>query len=153
MNVKIYCITDYNGLNYVGQTTRTLSWRLHGHKCDKKRYISKEREKCCSSQKLDLDNCEIKLIEQCDHNIAKEREKYWINKIDCVNIKKLNGYCKEKKRQYHFNNRERILKYQKIRAEKNKKEVKVIRDYRNTWGGDTRYHNNLLQIDVNIFIS
>jgi len=153
MNVKIYCITDCDGLNYVGQTTRTLPWRLAGHKTDKKRYISKQRAKSCSSHKLDLDNCEIKLIEQCNNNTAKQREKYWINKIDCVNTKKLNGVSKEKKRQYHFNNRERILKYMRSRAEKKKKEVKVIRDYINTWGGDKRYHNNLLQIDVNLFTS
>ena len=82
--VTIYCIEDCNSLKYVGSTKKKLYVRLSNHKTDKK------RKSYCSSCKLNLDNCKIYSLETCNESDKKERERYWINKIDCVNDHKLN---------------------------------------------------------------
>jgi len=122
---RIYEIVDCNGLRYVGKTTLKLTTRLSLHITDKK------RGKKCSSRKLDLDNCDINLLEVCDDSVKKERERHYINTLECVNTRKLTFV---NSKDYHNNWR------------------KKSHHYRKTWGGDPRYHNNLLQIDVNLFI-
>tara|TARA_R110000824_G_scaffold313109_1_gene499984 strand:+ start:248 stop:631 length:384 start_codon:yes stop_codon:yes gene_type:complete len=82
--VVIYCVEDINDLKYVGHTKMTLSQRLSSHKCGL-------RKGECSSCKLNLYNSVIYELETCSSKNKKERERYWINKIDCVNINKLNG--------------------------------------------------------------
>ena len=77
--VSIYCIQDINGLKYVGSTKQKLKRRLQKHRYDK-----------TSSKKLDLKNCIIYELENCSKENKFEREKYWINKLDTVNIRKLN---------------------------------------------------------------
>jgi len=73
--VKIYCIEDCDGLKYVGSTIQTLKRRFNQHKCSK----------TCMSRKLNLDDCRIYTLEECDDNKRKEREQYWINHTACVN--------------------------------------------------------------------
>ena len=90
----IYCIEDINDLKYVGSTKQKLYERLNGHKWDE------QRGKKCSSRKLNLYNSIIYQLEECVKDQRKERERYWINKIDCVNKKKLNGRDKEKQKEY-----------------------------------------------------
>lgn len=114
---KIYCLEDCDGLKYVGITKRKLSIRLKEHRNDRK-------SRNCSSNKLNLDNCKIKLLEECDD---KDREIYWIKKIDCVNH---NTYQRDKK-EYHKN----------------------YDLYKKSWGGHRRWNNNLLEIDIDIFTS
>ena len=117
--MKIYCIEDCNNLKYVGSTKQKLKTRLAQHKCDKKRRNS-------SSSKLDLVNCKIYVLEECLEQNTKEREKYWIHKIDCVNTLDLTFDIWEYWRSlYH---------------------------YKKTWGGDARRNNNLLLIDVDLFL-
>ena len=93
--VSIYCIEDINDLKYVGSTKQYLSTRLCGHRRDN-----------CSSSKLNLYNCIIYELESCPEDQRKERERYWINKIDCVNIHKLNYSDKE----YSITHRDNINK-------------------------------------------
>lgn len=104
----IYCIEDINDLKYVGKTIQKLKHRLYGHRGDKK------NDKRCSSAKLNLYNCIIYKLEECEEEVSKEREKYWINKIDCVNEMKYNGEDKEKRKEYlknyYIENREKIRK-------------------------------------------
>ncbi len=126
----IYCIEDINNLKYVGRTKLKLNIRLNKHKHDKK------INNYCSSKQLDLDNCEIYSLETCNESQKKAREKYWINNIDCVNKYKLNIDYKDDyrmKRKIELQNQLRKRKY--------------------TWGGDPRFHNNLLKIDIDIFTS
>jgi hypothetical protein len=132
MSCQIYCIEDCNGLKYVGSTIQTLKERFKVHKYHKK------KNNHCSSKKLDLDNCEIYQLEECDISHKKERERYWINNTNCVNIIKLNFDSKE---------------YDKKRTRDYKPYLKQYRDYKKSWGGDSRYNNNnLLKIDVNLFL-
>ena len=132
MSCQIYCIEDCNGLKYVGSTILTLKERFKVHKYDKK------KNNHCSSKKLDLDNCKIYQLEECDVSHKKQREKYWINITDCVNIIKFNYDSKE---------------YDKKRTRDYKPYLKQYRDYRMSWGGGmSAYNNNLLKIDVNLFL-
>ena len=128
--MKIYCIEDINGKKYVGQTTQYyLCNRLSGHRQAKK-------NRCAiSSCELDLDNCKIYILEESDE---KGREQYWINKIDCVNHYKLSFNRKEHRKIAGVKERENEL--QQIR-----------RHYKKSWGGDERFFNNLLNINLSIF--
>ncbi len=116
--VSIYLIEDCNGLKYIGSTTQKLKYRLSQHKQAKK--ISKY----CSSSKLNLDDCSITELECCNKENRKEREKYWINKTDSVNVFKFNGLDKDKKKEYdkkyREKNKEHIKQYQKQYAVNNK---------------------------------
>ena len=150
MSCNIYCIEDINGLKYVGSTILTLERRLNNHIADKK------RERGCSSCHLDLDNCKIYQLEECDISHRKQREKYWINNTDCVNIVKYNfdkkQYMKdykrldkekhnERNREYNFKNKETLKIYYKKRYK-----------YQCSWGGSPKgYNNNLLKISLDIF--
>jgi hypothetical protein len=82
--VFIYCIEDINDLKYVGKTNQKLNDRFTQHKYSHKRGN-------CSSGKLNLYNSIIYILEECLEELSVERERYWINKIDCVNQRKLNG--------------------------------------------------------------
>lgn len=130
VKVKIYCIVDINDSKYVGSTKLKLSYRLSNHKS----------QKDCSSKLLDLDNCEIILLEECDESVRKEREQYWIENTDCVNIRNPVSDIKEYKKVYHQKNKEQ-------RNEYNRK----LYHYKNSWGGDARMYNNLLLIDPSAF--
>jgi len=132
--MKIYCIEDINGKKYVGSTKQHyLCNRLSGHRQNKK-----NNKKDISSYELDLDNCKIYLLEECDDEKRKERESYYINKIDCVNKYKLNFNVKEYRKKDTTRKRENEL--QQIR-----------RHFKKSWGGDERFYNNLLNINLSIF--
>ena len=127
--VTIYCIEDINNVKYVGSTTRELNTRLTEHRYDRK------RNPFLSSKDLNLDNCKIYELEKCEDKVSHDREKYWINKIDCVNIIKLNFDNKEyalknkdkineKNKNYRQNNKDRIQEYKKQYRLKNKYKIK-----------------------------
>jgi|DEB0MinimDraft_10_1074344.scaffolds.fasta_scaffold37706_2 hypothetical protein len=126
--ITIYCIEDCNSLKYVGSTKLKLNRRLSKHKTDKK------RNHYCSSSKLDLDNCEIYSLEtDVIKSQKKERERYWINKIDCVNEIKLNFDIKEHMKEYYQKNKEHQKEYYQKNKEKKKeldKEYKLFRSKR-----------------------
>lgn len=126
--VIIYVIEDINDLKYIGKTTRKLHDRWRRHVSDK--YNPKAKK--CSSYKLNLLNSIIIPLEECKEVNSKEREQYWINKLDCVNILKLNGVNKERKktkdREYYQEKRKELDKNmsQEDRDRKNARE----REYR-----------------------
>ena len=120
MKFKIYCIIDINGLKYVGKTNRSFNNRLSKHRYDKK------NNNGCSSEKLDLDNCEIILLCECEEHEAKYREQYFKDNIKCVNI--LNPVCifdrkkymkewriknKDKIKNYYIDNKDKLKQYDK----------------------------------------
>jgi len=111
--VFIYCIEDINDNKYVGKTGRKLHDRWRRHVSDK--YNPKANK--CSSCKLNLLNSVIYLLEECEKDLSKEREQYWINKIDCVNTIKLNGRNMENYREW---DRQRRKKERKLKKDQSK---------------------------------
>jgi hypothetical protein len=118
--VKIYCIEDINDLKYVGSTKQKLNDRLLSHRSGKRRG---ESVRGCSSKHLNLDNCIIYQLEECVEDLRKERERYWINKLDCVNQKKLNGRDMEKQKEQKKEYYQRIKEHRKEYYNKNKSEI------------------------------
>tara|TARA_R110000744_G_scaffold199668_2_gene318856 strand:+ start:51 stop:503 length:453 start_codon:yes stop_codon:yes gene_type:complete len=100
----IYLVEDINDLQYVGRTKRDLIIRHKEHKWSKY-----NKSKKCSSNKLNIENSTITELEICETDIAKEREQYWINKIDSVNTN--NTYFDKK--EYYKMNKDKILTNQK----------------------------------------
>jgi hypothetical protein len=135
---KIYLIEDINGLKYVGKTIQKLNMRFSAHK-------SKQSIKKYSSWRLDLENSTISLLETCNEDDSFERERYWINYYKTVNEKKLNGYNKD----IHKANGK---KYRQLHKQELNEYDKRYYHYQKSWGGDSRSNNNLLRIDINLFV-
>ncbi len=150
-NGKIYKIIDNtNGNIYIGSTIRSLKRRLqlHIHDLKKKVYLT-------SSEIIKNGNYKIELIENYSCNNDEElrkREQYYIDNNKCVNKKK--SYSNRKEIKLYFKNYHK--KYDKEWYDNNKKYkkkyMKELRIYKNSFGGDPRSNNNLLLIDINLFI-
>ena len=87
-----------------------------------------------------------------DHR--NEREQYYMDTTDCVNTKNtIRKFCRktynenvrETKADYYINYRER-------NREKAKSYMTSLYQYQLTWGGIKYKENNLLMIDVNLFL-
>ncbi len=118
---KIYKIEDCDGLIYVGATSQTLKHRLRQH-----RYDQEVERNNCSSGLLKLDHCTITEIESnIPSEKRKERERYWINFINSVNLRTLDNELKrpEKAKAYYNKNKDKILqqRHEKYISRKGKK--------------------------------
>ena len=114
----IYCIEDINDLKYIGSTSRTLSARLNEHRYKKRNNLT------CSSKLLNLDYCIIYELETCDDKERLEREKHYINTIDCVNEIKYTGGTFNRKKwnyDYYHKNINKMRKYNRDYYAKNYK--------------------------------
>jgi len=126
--VVIYAIEDINDVIYVGSTIQKLSLRLSKHRTCKK------DNNYYSSSKLNLDYCIIYELEKCEEKDRKEREQYWIDKLDCVNdnntIKDVEYRKKYQLEKYH-KNKEEINRKKREYRKKNKEEMnKKEKEYR-----------------------
>ena len=128
--IKIYCIEDINGNKYIGSTGSELKKRLWRHRSHND----------CSSGKLDLYNCFIYTIEECNRENRREREQHWIDNTDCVNIRNVIFDKKKHDKQYYIDNKDKVREHEK-----------QCYHYQKSWGGDKRRNNNLLEIDIDIF--
>ena len=136
---KIYKIIDLtNDDVYIGSTKQTLLRRWQTHSM----YKTYDKKK---------ENCEIILIENypCEsRSKLEEREQYHIDNTECIN--KTNATMNIKERRLAINNCNKKRR-EELRPYKNEWHTKRIR-YEKTWGGDKRFHNNLLLIDPNYFL-
>ena len=137
---KIYLIIDTaSGDLYVGSTIVKLNERIR----DKHEFFN------CPYYK-NINDCKISLIEDYPCKTKEEllwRERFWIERIDCVNKNRpiLN---EEERQQMKINN---ALKWTNNNRERVRELSRKRYHYRNSWGGDERWNNNLLLIDVNLF--
>ena len=141
MSVHIYLIEDINGLKYVGSTKNKLNNRLSHHKADQK------LNRRATSKQLDLLNCSIKTIDTTDETNRLKIEKYWINKIDCVNVRRYDFDRVKYMKQYNIDNKEHLKIVKSIRETN-------VKNWRNSFGGYWRRGNdlnNLLLIDIDLF--
>lgn len=75
----IYKITnDINNKIYIGKTDHSIDKRWREHLRDYKKDKCKSRPLYSAMNKHGIDHFYIEEIEQCDQNISKERETYWI---------------------------------------------------------------------------
>lgn len=153
---KIYC--NENDDVYYGSTTQELHMRLRQHKTLK--YVSRDIMK---------NTYHIELVEvyPCNNKIELEsRERYYIENNKCVNhyiptrtkqeyTEQHREQAKERSKKWYSDNKERASQYKKIYRLKNRdKDInykKQVYHYRNSMGGDERYENNLIKIDVRLF--
>ena len=167
-NGKIYKLSDNtNGNIYIGSTTQPLYKRKSQHKTDAKRI------NCKSKSIIENGDYDIILIENYPCKSKEElltRERYYIDNTDCIN--QVRCYIsederKEYKKEYDLINKD--IKNEKAKAwyqsnkdkkaeynEKNKEHTrnykKELNKYKNSWGGNSWGNNNLLKIDVNLFL-
>ncbi len=145
---KIYLIRDIHGLKYVGITKLSLKKRLQNHESCKRTGIY------CSSHKLDFTCCKISILEDdITEENKREREQYWIDKIECVNVNNAIYDIKEYSKKYHQEHKEERNEISKQYYKENKEYQKKYRDYQISWGGDKRSNNNLLLIDTTLFLN
>jgi hypothetical protein len=153
---KIYC--DENDDVYYGSTTQELYMRLRQHKSLK--YVSRNIMK---------NTYHIQLIElyPCNNRIELEsRERYYIENNKCVNTyiptrtkqeyrKQHKQQSNERAKKWYNENKEYSSEWRKQYRQKNKDRIdnykRQVYHYRNSFGGDERYNNNLLRIDISIF--
>lgn len=87
---KIYrLVCDTTGKQYIGSTCKQLSARLTSHRTQYKRYLADKGDRYMSSFEI-LENNNYKIIliepypcENCDE--LRARERYWVEKSECVN--------------------------------------------------------------------
>jgi hypothetical protein len=137
---KIYQIIDDEGKRYIGSTTIKLYRRFSKHIHD-----NNSNKRKCSSIKLNLDKAEISLLEAYPCNSRKEllqRERYWIEKLECVNQMRP-IITKEEKRKY---NRDRT----KVDGYKEQFNIrrKKWRHFKNSWGFNNYLGTSLNLLDI-----
>ena len=149
-NGKIYKLIDNtNGNIYIGSTIQKLSKRKSEHKADAK------SKNCKSKSIIENGDYDIILIENYPCKSKEEllmRERYYIDNTDCIN--QVRSHISKDERKKYLN------KYNKNYKTVNKDQIKEYqldydkkrRVYQISWGGDSRYHNNLLKINVNLFL-
>tara|TARA_R110002167_G_scaffold49110_2_gene144117 strand:+ start:937 stop:1374 length:438 start_codon:yes stop_codon:yes gene_type:complete len=86
--INIYKLTCETDKTYYGSTSRNLNIRLLEHKRHKKNTCK------------DFINPKIELLETCEKEKQKERERYYIKTFDCVNYKQPGRHIKDNDEQH-----------------------------------------------------
>ena len=133
---KLEC--NKTGLIYVGSTIQKLYDRKGKHMYDYRNNVN-----ITSNKVIEGGDWNIHLLEEVDDkSLLKQREQYWIDTVDCVNV--CSSYnpnrFKDASKKHYIKHKERLNEY-----------TRNMRVYRNSWGGDWRYQNNLLLIDLTLF--
>ena len=159
-----------------------LKTRLAKHIAKYKYYKKGNGTLTTSFKILEKNNYDIILIENYKCNSKDElhaRERYFIENTNCINkyipgrknkeygkiyyeknkeeIKKYQATRTEYRKEYYIKNKEKMNKYRMDKYDnkeniKRKDYFKKRNDYLNSWGGNKNYNNNLLEIDINLFI-
>jgi hypothetical protein len=117
---KIYC--NITGECYYGSTEQTLSRRLSKHKQDYKKWKEGKSRYVYSYKIIERGNFTISLMEEGEFenkHYMKARERYYIEKNECVNKNVPNRTKKE----WREDNKEHIAEYHKEWREDNKEHI------------------------------
>ncbi len=147
---KIVC--NKTKKEYYGSTKNSIHQRLQEHESHYRRFLTGKTYYLSSIDILKNNDYKISLVENCENNNLKIRERYYIDNFNCVNIKTPTKTQKE----WREDNKEKIKKYQELNQykyrDKQNKSHKNLNQYRKSWGGDMRsLECNLLKIDLNLF--
>ena len=113
----------------------------------------KFQRNCSCKDIIERGNYKYYLLEEVDESQRYIREQYWMDTTDnCINHKRAIGYTQK---EYLEVNKDRFKQYRKVYDQLNKDKIKEyhkqLNNYKNTWGGDSRSNNNLLQISLDLF--
>ena len=132
---QIYKIIDNtNGNIYVGSTNQKICHRMSNHK-------NPNHNKCISKEIIKNNDYQVIVIEECDEKIRNEREQYWIDNLDCINIQNTFHNSKKYKREYYEKHIDEKREYDKIR-----------REWKMSWGETKRDNCNLTYTNPFIFL-
>jgi hypothetical protein len=126
-NGKIYKISGGDKV-YIGSTICSLPSRMAKHRYD----YRQGKNRCCVSSLFDeygINMCSIELIEDfpcSSKHELEERERYWIQTMECINITIPHRTPQE----YYKDNLEKIKDYKKEWADENKERLK---EYKKQW--------------------
>jgi hypothetical protein len=128
-NGKIYrLVCNKTGLQYIGSTTQRLSKRLYLHKNGFKRWKEGKCETHVRSfDIIENDDYQIVLIELFPCETKEEllkRERYWIETLDCINVR-IPKQSLEERREYERIYREENADHYKEWREENRERLKI----------------------------
>jgi len=120
--VSIYIIRPticyQDGDIYIGSTKLKLNKRFTNHNTD----YNSNNNSCTSKilfEKFSREFLEIIEIEKCNENDRLHREKFWIQKLKCVN----KVIPLQTQKEYNIKNKEKRTDYNKKYREKNKEKI------------------------------
>ena len=136
---KIYKIEcNVTGLIYIGSTCKKkLSGRMTQHRSAYKKYLNRKGKYYSSFRVMENKDYDIILIEDYPCNSKDQlfaRERYYTNTIECVNIRKNQGfylelgkkeYVKLRNKEYREKNIDEIKDYMKEYYDKNIETMKI----------------------------
>ena len=80
-----------NGKVYVGQSVNIIErWKQHGYKAFNQNELAYNSAIHAAFRKYGLENFELKVLEECLVSELDERERYWIQELDCLTPKGYN---------------------------------------------------------------
>ena len=145
---KIYkIISNHTTDIYIGSTVSTLTKRLSRHK----------HGGSSSSEIIKYGDAKIILIEKYPCNDKDElrmREQYHIDNNKCINkvrSHRTDKYTTEYKQKYRDENKDYMKEWRENNKDYTNKYINQLKKYQKSWGGDYRFHNNLLKIDIDLF--
>ena len=108
--INIYKLTCETGKIYYGSTNRDIKVRLLEHKRHKKNTCK------------DFINPNIELLETCEKEQQKERERYYIKNFECVNYKQPGRHWKDndelhkiKRKEYYEKIKNKVCESRKVK--------------------------------------
>ena len=116
--VIIYCIEDINDLKYVGKTTQELRERFNQH-------LSRKYNNSAnySSRFLHLEHSIIYPLEECEKEVSKEKEQYWIDKLQSVNLYSALTFSMA---EYRNQNREHLREYKRLKQREYRENKNIL---------------------------
>jgi hypothetical protein len=132
----IYLLEDINDNRYIGSTSeKNINDRLNTHRRDEREHLLGIRNRNCSSMKLNLYECIIIPLLECnnDWDIRRKWESYFMNNVypECVNDRRFETLDRK---EYYKKNKERIKINSNKWREKNREKAN---EKRREW-----YHKN-----------
>lgn len=123
----IYKIIDNTNNNiYYGSTKNKLEQRLKQHINAYNSYLKHNIRKCAVVDIIKNNDYKIELVEEVSNDIdPKDRERYYIENFDCINITIPNRKQKERAKLHYENNKEKYKERAKIWELNNKDKAKI----------------------------
>lgn len=115
--VKIYKITsDKCDKCYVGSTRDMLYRRKAFHRSNYKKYCEGRNTYCSSYEILDIDwDAKFEIIEQVKVEERKDKERYWIRKLNTVNKKRFLTHSEKCAKRREYNAKRKLAKMAQLK--------------------------------------